>query len=390
MNFRKRKILDPVPGCPWAEKMVLNPAITADPGDPEHLCMLFRATGPWPQARLPGKPLPYPIFLGFGESFDGGTNWEFDLSRPAMAPRLEYRKDAFIAASFRDGKMFDYANGCIEDPRLFQFEDGLFLSVACRAFPPGPYWEHDDPLQCLPGWASEPLFGTAVHENSTVSLLYRVNFAALAKREYESAFELVGPLHQPDVSDDRDAVLFPRRLRIGDAEKIVCVHRPKHPWRYEIGKKLTAPSIFLAAGDSFADFYRGGATLTVLAVPRYEWEANRIGASFAPLELSAGEWLLPYHGKQDDAVGYTQSFMILRENGTLNPEIAARPERRLLYADADWELGGDFNIPCLFSCSGVLKRDGGFLMGYGAADRVAGVAETDFEEMVAQLRKHPF
>ena len=34
----------------------------------------------------------------------------------------------------RNGKMFDYSNGCIEDPRLFYFENQLYLTVACRAF----------------------------------------------------------------------------------------------------------------------------------------------------------------------------------------------------------------------------------------------------------------
>ena len=79
MKFTRRLLLEPKPGCPWAEKMVLNPAMIADPADPGRLYMLFRATGPWLEARQPGRPLPYPIFLGFGESRDGGAHWEFDF-----------------------------------------------------------------------------------------------------------------------------------------------------------------------------------------------------------------------------------------------------------------------------------------------------------------------
>lgn len=383
MKFTRRLLLEPESGCPWADKMVLNPAMIADPADPGRLYMLFRATGPWPEARQPGRPLPYPIFLGFGESRDGGAHWEFDFSRPALAPRLDFERDAFVAASFREERMFDYANGCIEDPRLFEFEKEIYLSAACRAFPPGPYWEHDDPLQCLPEWAADPAFGHAVNHNSTVSLLYRVDLAALARCDYPNAFRLVAPLHQPDVSDNRDVVLFSRRIN----GKIVCIHRPKWPWRYEFAREVKIPSIFIAAADSLSDFYDGKAEQRLFAVPEFSWEANRIGASWAPLELEPGLWLLPYHGKQDDQVGYTQSFMLLRETGGAFPEIIARPAERLLYATEPWELEGDFTIPCLFTCSGVVRRDGTLLMGYGAADAKVGMVEVKFDELTNYLKR---
>ena len=116
------------------------------------------------------------------------------------------------------------------------------------------------------------------------------------------------------------------------------------------------------------------------------WEANRIGASWPPIELEPGLWLFPYHGKQDDRVGYTQSFMLLRENGTLHPDILVRPGERLLFADQPWELEGEFTIPCLFSCSGVRMPDGRLLMGYGAADKKVGLASVDFDELVRFLK----
>ena len=62
-KYRKYLVLNPPPDCQWAKKMVLNPAIIKDPNKPEILHMLFRATGPWPEGHLAGKPLPYPIFL---------------------------------------------------------------------------------------------------------------------------------------------------------------------------------------------------------------------------------------------------------------------------------------------------------------------------------------
>lgn len=387
LTFRKKRILSPNPNCPWAEKMVLNPAITPDPENPDTLYMLFRSTGEWRQAVLPGKPAPYPIFLGFGVSHDAGRSWTFDFSRPAMQPGLIYDEDIFRDRYFRNETMFNYSNGCIEDPRLFRFEKELYLCAACRAFPPGPYWDHDDPVQCMPEWAKDKTkYGPAITENRTVSLLFKVDLKALASGLYDEAFRFVCPLHQPDISDDRDVVLFPRRLMIDGIPKIVCLHRPKEPWNYEIGKNLKAPSIFMACADRLEDFFSGVASEFVFAVPEFPWEENRIGASSAPLEVSPGLWLIPYHGKQNDTVGYTQSFMLLREQEKGLPLIEKRPAGRLLYADQPWELEGDFTIPCLFTCSGVLKRDGTLLMGYGAADRVVGIAECEFGALLHYLQ----
>ena len=388
LNCSKRLVLEPEKSCSWASKMVLNPAMIQDPKEKNVIHMLFRATGPYPEKQLTGKPLPYPIFLGYAVSCDSGKSWDADFSRPALAPALKYGEDELLVKDILGQDCINYANGCIEDPRLFYFEDKLYLSAACRAFPPGPYWDHDDPVQCMPEWAlkNEHKLGAAVTENSTVTLLYKVNLNALKTKNYKEAFVLVAPLHNPDVSDDRDAFLFPRKLNIRGEKKVVCIHRPKHPWNYTEGKDLTAPSIFLAAADSIEDLAGDNVERHVVAVPELKWEQNRIGASWAPLEISLGEWLLPYHGKQDDQIGYTQSFMILKETLDGFPVIIHRPSKRLIYANEPWELEGDFTIPCLFTCSGVVLDDGTLLMGYGAADQKIGIAEISLEYLLNAIR----
>ena len=88
---------------------------------------------------------------------------------------------------------------------------------------------------------------------------------------------------------------------------------------------------------------------------------------------------------KDDKVGYTQSFMILQERKDGLPEIIRRPAERLLFADEEWELEGEFTIPCLLTCSGVLMPDGRLLMGYGAADKKVGIAEVNFKELLNYL-----
>ena len=387
INYKKRFVVGPKQGCPWADKMILNPAIIKDPENSKTLHMLFRATGASPEKQLEGKPLPYPISLGYAVSHDEGGIWNFDFSHPALEPAVKYGKREIFCLNVNGQKVVNYANGCIEDPRLFYFENEIYLSVACRAFPPGPYWEHDLPTQCMPEWAvcGKHDLGFAVTGNSTVSLLYKVDIQKLANGNYDQAFSYIAPLHPPDISDDRDVVLFPRRLKIDGKEKIVCLHRPKHPWNYEIGRELTQPSIFIAVADKLDDLSTDQAERHILAVPEYEWEQNRIGASWAPIELAPGQWLLPYHGKQDDKVGYTQSFMMLQEQEQGIPVIVKRPEERGMFAAEPWELEGDFSIPCMFTCSGVILDNGSLLMGYGAADQRIGIAELNFNSLIEYL-----
>jgi predicted GH43/DUF377 family glycosyl hydrolase len=387
-KYEKRFLAAPEPASSWASKMVLNPAIIKDPENNNTLHMLFRATGACPAHQLPGKPLPYPIFLGYAVSNDAGENWKFDFSAPALSPALKYSKNGIFTKNLAGENCINYANGCIEDPRLFYFENELYLSAACRAFPPGPYWNHDNPVQCMPDWTvnNEHGLGSAITENNTVTLLYKVNLDALKAGKYSEAFALIGPMHNPDISDDRDVVLFPRRLKIHGKEKVVCIHRPKYPWTYPIGKGLSAPSIFMAAADSLENLPEDNVERCIFAVPEFEWEQNRIGASWAPIEISPGEWLLPYHGKQDDKVGYTQSFMILKETTDGFPVITHRPSKRLMYANESWELEGDFTIPCMFTCSGVVLDNGKLLMGYGAADQKIGIATVSFEYLLDVIK----
>ena len=382
--FKKKLLLKPRSDVSWASWMVLNPAIIRDPQNEKVLHMLFRTCGPCPEKQLPGKLDPYPIYLAYAVSHNEGEDWKFDFSSPALAPTLEYERTKVLNP---DGSDRHFANGCVEDPRLFYFEEKLYLSVACRVFPPGPYWECDDPFMSVPLWGEKENDACrAVRNNITVSLLYSVSLGELASGNYEKAFVFICPLSSPDSSDNRDVFLFPRRLNVNGKQKIVCIHRPLEP-RY-FGMLDKNPSIFFAVADRFEDFSNGMAEQYFFAGPELEWEENRVGASWPPIELTPGEWLFPYHGKKDGITGYTQSFMLLKENadGTFPPEIISRPEERLLFADQPWELDGKFRTPCLFTCSGVVISDDRLLCGYGAADTVLGLAETSLSSLVEYLR----
>ncbi len=380
-------VLVPQPGIAWADTMLLNPTVIDEPGT-TRLHMLFRATGPWAQAQVAGRPLPFPIFLGYATSDDEGMTWKADFSKPALGPALGTTPET-IRIRARDGRdMVNHANGCIEDPRLFHLDGRLYCTTACRMFAPGPYWEHDEPMQCAPDWAREGRhqLGRAASENLSVTVLWEVDLEALKARAYERAFTYVTHLNDPERGDNRDVFPFPQKLFIDGRERYACLHRPFQPGSFGAEFAALPPAIFLAVADRIEDLPTAAAAHRLIARSEFVWEGNRVGASWVPLALEDGEWLLPYHAKQDSVVGYTQSFMILAPGPDGWPVVKHRCPDRLQYAKKRWELEGRFKTPCVFTCGGIVRPDGRLLMTYGAADNVAGVAWTDFAGLLAHIR----
>ncbi|MBN2221889.1 MAG: hypothetical protein JW708_06720, partial [Vallitaleaceae bacterium] len=386
IRYSKEPVIIPKAGCDWADTMVLNPAIIEDPTSDE-IHMLFRATGPWPQKNLKGLSDPYPIFLGYAVSKDQGETWEADFDQPALAPALAYDlKDLYIEDD-EGNTVVNYANGCIEDPRIFWLENELYVTAACRLFPPGPYWEGNKRRDNLPDWAMEednPL-GSAAYRNDTTTVLFKLNLERLKEKDYERAFQYVCRLTDGNVSDNRDVFLFPQKLRIHGKLQYVMLHRPNNPDAFEVGKGIFKPSMFLAAAENIKDFEGSQVTHEVLATSRFDWEEERIGASFPPIKIAEGEWLISYHGKKLPKVGYTQSFMILQEQEDGFPTIIHRCSERLMYAKQEWEMPDKFACPCIFTTGGIVKGDE-LMMSYGAADQKIGMAWTKLDELVDYIR----
>ena len=382
IRYSKRPVLEPQEGCTWADTMVLNPAIVKDP-DSEVLHMLFRATGPWPSKNLRGKSDPYPIFLGYARSDDRGETWQADFSRPALAPALEYDLEKMYIEDIHGNKVVNHANGCIEDPRIFTLEGELYLTCACRMFPPGAYWEGDKRRDNVPDWALTPdnPFGTNAYRNDTTTVLFKLDLEKLKKGEYESAFAYVCNLTDGNVTDNRDVFFFPEKMKINGKMQYVMLHRPDNPDKFEAGKGVYKPSIFLAAAEHLEDFTTDRCTHKLLAKGEFDWEEERVGASFPPIAIGNGSWLISYHGKQLPDYGYTQSFMIVEEQEDDFPKIIHRCKKRLMYAKQDWELPDKFECPCIFTTGGIVM-DEELIMSYGAADQKVGMAWANFDEIV--------
>ncbi|OAS15088.1 hypothetical protein [Paenibacillus oryzisoli] len=393
-RYLDKPVLEPVPGCDWADKMVLNPAIIKDP-DSNRIHMLFRATGPWPQKRREGCHDPYPIFLGYATSDDLGETWDADFSRPALAPVMGYEEHELYTMDINGNRVRNYANGCIEDPRIFTVEDELYVTVACRSFSPGPYWllDQDPPIQTryeyVPDWihsaSDEDPFIKAARANETVTVLYKLHLDKLKNRLYEEVFEYMGPLTEGHVSDNRDVFLFPNKMKIDGKMQYVMLHRPMNVLPFDQGETVKKPSIYLAAAEAIEDFATPKATHRLFASSIFDWEENRVGASWPPIQINEQDWLVSYHGKKDIYFGYTQSFMIVREQENDFPVVINRCSDRLMYAERAWEMPSDYPTPCLFTTGGIVIN-GELIMSYGAADQKIGMSWVNLEELIAYVR----
>lgn len=391
-EYLDKPIIKPQKGCPWADTMVLNPAMVKE-ADSNTIHMLFRATGPWPQKRMEGSIYdPYPIFLGYAKSEDQGRTWEADFTRPVLAPAVEYDVDKVYITNIYGERVPNFSNGCVEDPRIFEVEGELYCTVASRLFPPGPYWFETpgggETYTNTPKWSKNPNnpFGLAALKNNTVSILFRLELDKLKTGDYENAFKYVCNLTDGSVDDNRDVFLFPEKMNINNKLQYVMLHRPHNPECFEAGKGVNKPSIMLAAAEDFKEFTGSKTEHTLLAKGIFEWEEERIGASFGPIKLNDEEWLLPYHGKQLPDYGYTQSFMILKNQDNDFPKVVHRCSDRLMYATQEWELPDRFPCPCIFSTGSVII-EGNLIISYGAADQYAGIAWVNINELVEYIRE---
>ena len=385
--LKRKCILKPVEESPFASEMVLNPGLIEDP-ETGRLHMLVRTSGPCPEKQLPGCPLPFPIYFMYAWSDDGGENWEFDLSRPALAPRIAYEEKDMWLVNGRGERVPNYHNGCIEDPRLLFIEGECYCIIAARTFPAGPYWEHDEPVQCMPAWAKREDSTIGNQGNVTTTVLYKVDLSALAVKDYARAFTFVTDLTNPKHGEDRDVFIFPEKMKIDGKMQYVMIHRPHHPDAYE-GVEESRPSIVIAAAETLYDFAKDKAKRKVLYSPELDWQGDKVGGSTPPVSLGNGEWLFNFHARKDEIVGYAQSFMILKEKENDLPEISHLYPAPWIVNEADFEAPKKFSIPCIFF-TGLVKHNDKMIVSYGAADEFAAVMELDFNKTVSILKNYPY
>lgn len=326
-RYRGNPILSPDASIPYESWGVLNPGAFELDGK---VYLLYRAAGDAPD---------YTICLSLAVSENG-----FDFQR-----QRELNPVLMPTAGLYDG-------GCVEDARITEIEGTIYVTYACRPYPPGEYWTgklQPAPADAPPEYAA----------NRTVT--------ALAKTSDFQTFEKLGKMVGGDV-DDRDVILFPGRV----ARRYAIVRRPS-TW-HGPGTPFQKPSMWL----SFSDDLLHWNDHRPLAGPVEEWEALKIGASTPPIETDHG-WFFLYHGVGEDRV-YRAGMMMLDRD---QPErIIARYPYPILEPQDPWEREGVF--PNVVFPTGHVLRDDTLLVYYGGGDKVCCVASASFSQLVDELMNH--
>ena len=192
---------------------------------------------------------------------------------------------------------------------------------------------------------------------------------ALALTQDFQRFERCGVIIPPE---DKDAALFPRRIR----ERWALIHRPVGPMGAHIWVSYSPDLTHWGEQKLVLETRRGG-----------WWDSERIGLSPPPIETPEG-WLMIYHG-----VRRTVSGAIYRLGLALLA--LEKPEKCLLRSD-EWIFGpeepyerfGDVNN-VVFPCGYVLEPDGDTLrLYYGAADTCIALATGSLRELLEWLKRH--
>jgi predicted GH43/DUF377 family glycosyl hydrolase len=195
----------------------------------------------------------------------------------------------------------------------------------------------------------------------------RVMLAETTDFKHYTKLGMIGPDDQ-----DKDAMIFPERIN----EKIYFIHR-------------IAPNIQVALFDSMEQLLNPGneywtchmedLNRHTLMCRQFSWESMKIGAGPPPFKTEAG-WVLLYHGVDSDKV-YRAGIALL---DLKNPfKIVARLPYPVLEPETQYEKFGDVNN--VVFPEGISVFDDNFLVFYGAADKVIGVATGKISDLLEEL-----
>lgn len=192
---------------------------------------------------------------------------------------------------------------------------------------------------------------------------------SLATTEDFRRFERLGMVMFPD---NKDAALFPRRIR----GRWALLHRPQTPGGSHIWLSYSPDLIHWGEHRIVLQARRGG-----------WWDANKIGLSPPPLETPEG-WLIIYHGVRQTASGsiYRLGLALLDLE---SPERCLRRGAAWVFGpEMPYERVGDVgNV--VFPCGYTLLPDGDTLhLYYGGADSCIALATGSVRAMLNWLKEH--
>ncbi|HNZ55348.1 MAG TPA: glycosidase [Candidatus Paceibacterota bacterium] len=330
-------VLSPAKNLDWEKEGVFNPGVIKDG---EEIIMLYRAVG---------ERESYISRLGLAKSRDG-INFERVSNDPVFGP----------------GEFFDHWS--TEDPRIVKIDNEFlitYVAVADRIMKNGRSILRPLPLETA---------------------------SALLKTKDFSNFEKVGII-SPAGSDNKDVVIFPRKIR----GRYAMLHRPNR-WSKEwfsssyekfvdeglpcpVERLPDQPSVWLAWSDNLKNW----TDHKLLIWPEHHLD-EKVGAGLPPIETPDG-WLLIYHHVSRNwntgAFIYT-ARVALADLDNPNRLIAKIPYD-ILAPDMPYETNGEIKV--VFPTGGFVQGDVLHVY-YGASDRYVCLATGSLSELLTELKKY--
>ncbi len=179
----------------------------------------------------------------------------------------------------------------------------------------------------------------------------------------------------PDL-EDKDTVIFPELV----GGRIAMLHRVAPNIQIVYFESLEQ---LLNPGEDFWSAYRAGLDEFTVMRPRYEWEAEKIGAGPPPVKTEKG-WLLIYHGVDADHVYRAGAALLAPEDPG---RVIARTPEPILEPEEEYERIGD--VPNVVFPEGAVVIGDELLVFYGGADKVCCVASVRLDKFVDHLLGAP-
>ncbi|MEX0930531.1 MAG: glycosidase [Candidatus Paceibacterota bacterium] len=324
-------ILSPDPEHTWESRATFNPAVIQHEGV---VYMLYRAIG---------GDANYVSRLGLARSEDGVHFERSDT--PWLAPSTP---------NDRWGT---------EDPRMVSIDGTIYITYTAIS---QPVFESKDALRTDP-------------------LIAQVNLISTRDFSYYSHQGLI----TPDLSDNKDTVLFPEKIN----DCFVMLHRP-HRWSKEWfrsaqwDEKTAAPihpddlpekpSIWISYSKDLVSWFDHA----VVIEPTHETD-EKVGAGAPPIKTEHG-WLLVYHHvvkKSEEKRTYAAKVALLDLEDPSS--VTAKITDHVLEPRAAYETTGD--VADVVFPTGAIVRDEVLYMYYGAADTHCALATAPLERILLEL-----
>ena len=262
------------------------------------------------------------LYRAIGE--DGVSRFGYASSRNGLD--IDYRGSEPIYESVGD----ELEKLGVEDPRITRIDDTYYITYTGVSLYPccetSPSMVKSAPWRCRVGLLSTKDFKT-----------FRKHGCIL-----------------PDM-DNKDVVLFPEKVD----GRYVMLHR-------------TFPNIWMAYSDDLMAWHDHK---LLMRVQPGAWDCNRIGAGAPPIKTEQG-WLNFYHGV-DHQRNYRLGILLLDLDDP--SKIVGRSTEPILSPEEEYEKKG--LVPNVVFTCGVVEMNGHYVVYYGGADKVIGIATMDRDDL---------